>query len=115
MGFGQLRHPYAPQIQKVAKETQRAPAFQKVMMEIEKAKSAGLPREIIPSSREGKASFQGLCLSSEGSASCRSNSLYGFEVVLCKSIFLGAWQEGSGRVRKTQSNLPQGLNRLSVR
>ena len=42
VGFGQLRHPCFPQVQNVAKEMQRPPAFQKVvMLSIEKVKSAG--------------------------------------------------------------------------
>ena len=48
-GFGQLRHPCFPQVQNVAKEMRRAPAFQKVvMLSIEKVKSAGLPGKSAP-------------------------------------------------------------------
>lgn len=55
-----------------------------------------------PGGREGKASFSGLCLGSERSASCLSSPLRGFEVTLSSVISLGAWQEGSGRMRNMQ-------------
>lgn len=53
MGFGQLRHPCFSQVQNVAKEMRRAPAFQKVVMLStekvkEKVKSAGLPGKSAP-------------------------------------------------------------------
>lgn len=41
VGFGQLRHPCFPQVQNVAKEMQRPPAFQKVVMLLVEVKSAG--------------------------------------------------------------------------
>lgn len=61
-----------------------------------------------PGGRERPLSW--VCASgSECSASCLSSPLRGFEVTLSSGISLGAWQEGSGRMRNMQGCVSLGV------